>query len=92
MLTGAHARIERSHRDIDKFFEGELDAHVQCVGLENDQHDDFVSALFRLREDPSLDVPLTRDDIKALLMIIASFIGLGPYLSPQTYLMHKVCE
>ncbi|KAK1299562.1 Cytochrome P450 71A9 [Acorus calamus] len=67
VLTGAHARIERNHHDVDEFFESELNSHARNVGMEDD-HDDFVSVLLRLPEDPSLDVPLTRDDMKALLL------------------------
>ncbi|KAK1323087.1 Cytochrome P450 71B2 [Acorus calamus] len=48
-LTGAHARIERNHHDVDEFLESELDAHARNVGMED-------------------DIPLTRDDMKALLL------------------------
>ncbi|KAK1300631.1 Cytochrome P450 71A9 [Acorus calamus] len=66
-LTGAHARIERSFFEFDKFLESELDSRARHAGPEDDR-DDFVSVLLRLQEDTSLDIPLTRDDIKALLM------------------------
>lgn len=65
VLTGLRGRLERSFHGLDELLEEEIDEHMHGEG----NHDDFIGVLLGLQKDPSLGYSLTRDHIKAIIMV-----------------------
>ncbi|XP_058102058.1 cytochrome P450 71A1-like [Magnolia sinica] len=65
VLTGQQARLEKSFREMDVFYEQVIDEHLDPKRVKEEQ-EDLVDVLIRVQKD----LHLTRDHIKALLMNI----------------------
>ncbi|WMV49357.1 hypothetical protein MTR67_042742 [Solanum verrucosum] len=72
-LTGAKAAMEKIHHQIDKILESVLQEHKAAGKLTIDREDnmhkeDLVDVLLRVQESGDLEVPITTDTIKAVIL------------------------
>ncbi|MQL83421.1 hypothetical protein Taro_015888 [Colocasia esculenta] len=83
VLTGLRGRFRRCFRDMDTFLDAVIDTHQRQRSnphKEDDDKDDLrheylISVLLRCLEDSSLDIPITREHVKAVLMVCVSPCG-----------------
>ncbi|KAK3005246.1 hypothetical protein RJ639_017012 [Escallonia herrerae] len=70
-LTGLHARLERSFKELDAFYQQVIDDHLNPARMKPDQ-DDIIDVLLKIEKDQSEigAVQVTKDHIKAILMNI----------------------
>ncbi|KAK3026032.1 hypothetical protein RJ639_042524 [Escallonia herrerae] len=70
-LTGLHARLERSFKELDAFYQQVIDDHLNPARMKPDQ-DDIIDVLLKIEKDQSGigAVQFTRDHIKAIIMDI----------------------
>ncbi|KAK9113589.1 hypothetical protein Syun_020386 [Stephania yunnanensis] len=66
-LTGMKARLERLSRRFDRFFDGMIEEHMNSTRVRVD-HKDLIDVLLDIQQNGSLDMPLTMDNIKAIIM------------------------
>ncbi|XP_072964804.1 cytochrome P450 71A9-like [Typha angustifolia] len=64
VVTGVQRRLDRNSGEMDRFLEEIITERERCG-----YGDDFASVLLRVQKDPNFPVALTRDHIKAMLMI-----------------------
>ncbi|KAL0360001.1 UNVERIFIED_CONTAM: Trimethyltridecatetraene synthase [Sesamum radiatum] len=66
-LQGYSERMKALSKKLDKFYDYVLDDHLTRKAAQKDFiPEDVLDALLQLAEDPSLEVKLTRDHVKAL--------------------------
>ncbi|KAJ0790156.1 putative cytochrome P450 superfamily [Helianthus annuus] len=67
-LTGLHREADQLAKEIDEFYEGVIEEHVnkKVVGVEGQ---DLVDILLELQRDNSSSVPLERYTVKAIIMV-----------------------
>lgn len=75
-LTGFKRRLEKTEKDLSAVCDEIIQQHVMkrkekvMSSIETTTHDeDFVDVLLRVKEQDNLQVPLTDDNLKALVMV-----------------------
>ncbi|CAN1795800.1 2-methylbutanal oxime monooxygenase [Linum perenne] len=68
-LTGALAKRERTFQNLDAYFEKVLDQHLDPK-REKTEHEDIVDVLIGLMKDQTASFQITRDHLKAILMVV----------------------
>ncbi|KAJ6809689.1 premnaspirodiene oxygenase-like [Iris pallida] len=66
VVTGAKSKLKRLHEFLDRFFDEILREHES----EDDREEDLVDVLLRHRESCELDVPLTTNNVKAVILVM----------------------
>ena len=81
-LQGFVRRMKKMSRRFDRFLEHVLDVHNERRQLEGDRvvARDMVDVLLQRADDPNLEVPMSRDNVKALVQVIL-LISLFPFRS-----------
>ncbi|KAK9108250.1 hypothetical protein Syun_024261 [Stephania yunnanensis] len=73
VVTGLRGRLERCFHDFDKFYQQIIDEHLERA-KNNDHEDkveeDIIDVLVKIMKDQSSAVPISMDNIKAILMNI----------------------
>ncbi|XP_028754937.1 cytochrome P450 71D8-like [Neltuma alba] len=78
LITGMEAKLMKAHKNIDKFFDDIIKENQQKIimrSAEGDKSSDddaleeenLVQVLLRIQQSESLDVPITTDNIKAVI-------------------------
>ncbi|RZS18705.1 hypothetical protein BHM03_00051029 [Ensete ventricosum] len=70
-LTGVTSKMHRLHRRMDKVLCEIIKEHQDKVndGEQVEEVKDLVDVLLRLKDDPQLEIPLTMDNIKAVILV-----------------------
>ncbi|XP_006854384.2 cytochrome P450 71A1 [Amborella trichopoda] len=70
IVTGIRARLNNNFKDLDGFLDEVITEHQgkEVPDPTTKQQSDFVDILLQLQKDPSLDVPLSMDNIKAIIL------------------------
>ena len=81
-LQGFVRRMKKMSRRFDRFLEHVLDEHNERRQLEGERFvaRDMVDVLLQRADDPNLEVPMSRDNVKALVQVIL-LISLFPFRS-----------
>jgi len=81
-LQGLVRRMKKMSRRFDRFLEHVLDEHNERRQLEGERFvaRDMVDVLLQRADDPNLEVPMSRDNVKALVQVIL-LISLFPFRS-----------
>ncbi|KAK7390167.1 hypothetical protein VNO78_25466 [Psophocarpus tetragonolobus] len=66
-LRGLHARLERTFKEMDKFYQEVIDEHLD-PNRKTPEEEDITDVLLQLKKQRSFSVDLTNDHIKAVLM------------------------
>ncbi|BAT97688.1 hypothetical protein VIGAN_09120700 [Vigna angularis var. angularis] len=69
-LRGLHARLQRSFKEMDYFYQQVIDEHMADSHKKTPQEEDSVDVLLQLKKLYSFSIDLTNDIIKAVLMNI----------------------
>eukprot|EP00262_Sarcandra_glabra_P009966 TRINITY_DN24799_c0_g1_i1.p1 TRINITY_DN24799_c0_g1~~TRINITY_DN24799_c0_g1_i1.p1 ORF type:complete len:516 (+),score=40.52 TRINITY_DN24799_c0_g1_i1:40-1548(+) len=67
-FTGLNAKMNRISEGLDKFLEQVLDDHSVPRTHEKDYKPDFMDALLNIQKENSFPIPLTRDNIKSIVL------------------------
>ncbi|KAK8575124.1 hypothetical protein V6N12_062800 [Hibiscus sabdariffa] len=73
VITGMRAKLERLHRELDAMLESIIEEHRASNAnpkKRDDEIDDLVDVLLNLQDHGDLEVPLTTDNIKAVILNI----------------------
>ncbi|XVE56694.1 hypothetical protein DITRI_Ditri04bG0031200 [Diplodiscus trichospermus] len=73
VLTGFIPRIKAVQGEMDAFFRQIIEEHRALKGFDKNTNKDFVSILLQLQKDGMLEIDLTEDNLKAL--ILETFLG-----------------
>ncbi|KAK9146064.1 hypothetical protein Sjap_005967 [Stephania japonica] len=70
ILTGLIGRMKRTSQQLDVLFDGIIDEHLMKRDIHNsqDHKQDFVDLLLRVQEENKLNIGISRDNIKAIMM------------------------
>ncbi|MED6170196.1 hypothetical protein PIB30_028582 [Stylosanthes scabra] len=68
-LNGMHARLDRTFKELDKFYQEVIDEHMD-PNRDTSNGEDIIDVLLQLKKNQSLSVDFTIDHIKALFMDI----------------------
>ncbi|QCE02971.1 cytochrome P450 [Vigna unguiculata] len=69
-LRGLRARLQRSFKEMDKFYQQVIDEHMADSHKNTPHEDDIVDVLLQLKKHYSFSIDITNDNIKAVLMDI----------------------
>ncbi|XP_059283473.1 cytochrome P450 71D10-like [Lycium ferocissimum] len=73
-ISGMRAKVEKVHKRIDAILEHIINEHTEKnptpKQIKKEENEDAVDVLLKIQKDGDLEVPLTRDNIKAVLMDI----------------------
>eukprot|EP00262_Sarcandra_glabra_P020565 TRINITY_DN824_c0_g2_i4.p1 TRINITY_DN824_c0_g2~~TRINITY_DN824_c0_g2_i4.p1 ORF type:complete len:534 (+),score=83.74 TRINITY_DN824_c0_g2_i4:96-1604(+) len=64
VLTGLNARLKRNFNDMDSFLNKVIDDHL----VTKKDEEDLVNVLLNVQNDGSPDIPLTQDNLKAIIL------------------------
>ncbi|WJZ80698.1 hypothetical protein VitviT2T_000597 [Vitis vinifera] len=69
-LTGIHERLEKSFHELDCFYQQVIEEHLN-PGRMKEEHEDIIDVLLNIEkeQDESSAFKLTKDHVKAILMI-----------------------
>eukprot|EP01018_Ginkgo_biloba_P005178 Gb_41167 [translate_table: standard] len=69
-FQGVRRRMKNVNKIFDTFFEEVIDEHVERMKSNEDKErrKDFVDVLLELREKQSMDIEITRESVKALIL------------------------
>ncbi|KAJ4751902.1 Cytochrome P450 [Rhynchospora pubera] len=69
-ITGFNARLETTFRRFDKFFDEIIEEHMQKrrKGRIQEEGKDLVDVLLDVKEGDNLEMPLTMDNVKAVIL------------------------
>jgi cytochrome P450 len=72
-LTGNNARLERTVRRFDKFFDEIIEEHMKKRrdGIVQEEQKDLVDILLEVKVSEGLEMPLTMDNVKAVILVSA---------------------
>ncbi|XP_020594473.1 cytochrome P450 71D8-like, partial [Phalaenopsis equestris] len=68
-LTGSRTRLERVHQHLDEILNEILEEHQAKNSQGDDSGEDIVDVLLRLQKHGQLDIPLSSDNIKAVILV-----------------------
>ncbi|TKY63685.1 cytochrome P450 family 71 protein [Spatholobus suberectus] len=66
-LTGLHARLEKSFKELDKFSQEVIEEHMD-PNRKTSEEEDIIDVLLQLKKQRSFSIDLTTDHIKAVFM------------------------
>ncbi|KAJ3701673.1 hypothetical protein LUZ61_005378 [Rhynchospora tenuis] len=69
-ITGTNARLEKTFQRFDKFFDEIIEEHMQKrrKGRIQEEGKDLVDVLLDVKESEGLEMPLTMDNVKAVIL------------------------
>ncbi|KOM25869.1 hypothetical protein LR48_Vigan205s000600 [Vigna angularis] len=100
-LRGIHARLERTFKEMDNFYQEVIDEHIADSHKKTPQEEDIVDVLLQQKQHHSFSIDLTNDNIKAVIMNIiigststttATAVGAMTELVKNSRIMKKVQE
>jgi len=68
-LRGLHARLQRSFKEMDDFYQQVIEEHMADSHEKTPQEEDIVDVLLQLKKHYSFSIDITNDNIKAVLMV-----------------------
>nr|TKR68914.1 hypothetical protein D5086_0000308540 [Populus alba] len=74
-LTGMKSKLQYTLRRFDQFFDEVIAEHRSSKGKQEEKKD-LVDVLLDIQKDGSSEIPLTMDNIKAVILVSEDFIGL----------------
>ncbi|KAF9671637.1 hypothetical protein SADUNF_Sadunf12G0068300 [Salix dunnii] len=77
-LTGMKSKLQYTFKRFDQFFDEVITEHRNSKGKQEDKKD-LVDILLDIQKDRSSEIPLTMDNIKAVILVSEDFIGLAIY-------------
>ncbi|KAJ3683482.1 hypothetical protein LUZ60_013709 [Juncus effusus] len=70
VVTGASSRLERIRRELDETLSEIIKDHTseKDSGAQKDEVEDLVDVMLRLKDDPELEIPMTLENVKAVIL------------------------
>ncbi|KAL2892847.1 Cytochrome P450 71A9 [Bienertia sinuspersici] len=73
-ISGVLNKLERVFRELDQFYQGFIDQHLESNRQKSKKQEDFIDVLLQLREEHTVQFDLTLDYIKAILMVVSNLL------------------
>ncbi|KAK0599123.1 hypothetical protein LWI29_002607 [Acer saccharum] len=71
-ITGIKSQLMRIHRTMDNILEDIVKEHKSKIGeSSDDENEDLVDVLLKVQKRGDLEVPLTADNVKAVILVSA---------------------
>ncbi|KAG4999867.1 hypothetical protein JHK87_020939 [Glycine soja] len=67
LLTGMKSKLERAQRENDKILENMVKDHKENENKNGVTHEDFIDILLKTQKRDDLEIPLTHNNVKALI-------------------------
>ena len=71
--TGMKTRVERAQRENDKILEHMVKDHQENRNKHGVTHEDFIDILLKTQKRDDLEIPLTHNNVKALIWVSMQF-------------------
>ncbi|KAL8232505.1 hypothetical protein R6Q57_002283 [Mikania cordata] len=68
LVTGLRKKLMKIHHDVDEMFEGIISDHLDRRAAGETDHSDLLDVMLRLKDEGGLQIPITNDNIKAILL------------------------
>ncbi|XP_071701060.1 premnaspirodiene oxygenase-like [Rutidosis leptorrhynchoides] len=75
VLTGMSYKVGKIHKSLDKILDkilGEYEKELEIKKVGNDENENFLDILYRLKDSGNLDSPISTDNIKAVILDVFS--------------------
>ncbi|KAL0317500.1 UNVERIFIED_CONTAM: Premnaspirodiene oxygenase [Sesamum angustifolium] len=66
-ITGLRRKVEKVHQETDRIIENIIEEHRRVDAADRGSNEDLADVLLRVRDSGSLELPLTIENIKAVL-------------------------
>lgn len=81
-VSGMKRRLLRNLEDLRRVCDEIINEHLKKRDITNESgREDFVDVLLRVKEREDLEVPITDDNLKALVLVFAANLSLPPFLA-----------
>ncbi|GFZ11985.1 hypothetical protein Acr_23g0003700 [Actinidia rufa] len=71
-LTGMKSRLQDTFRRFDQFFDEVIKEHLNPM-REKEEHKDLVDVLLEIQKNGDAEMPLTMDNVKAIILVSDNF-------------------
>lgn len=90
VLTGMKSKLLKVHQKMDLIFEKLINEHVENQdrrkkGVAESGQEDLIDVLLRIRDAGDLQIPITNNNIKAIIFVSTSAINFHPFLHHLTH-------
>ncbi|PKU74075.1 Premnaspirodiene oxygenase [Dendrobium catenatum] len=68
LLDGSSFQMKRLYREMDQILEEIISEHKENAAVADEMEEDFVDVLLRIQEKGQLQVPITMDNVKAVIL------------------------
>lgn len=93
-LSGMKPKLEKVHQKIDRILHNIIDVHRKSKATikagEPESQEDLVDVLLNLQEHGDLGIPLTDDNVKAVLLVSTVLLAFD-FLHKRVFLRHVLC-
>ncbi|TVU14491.1 hypothetical protein EJB05_37964, partial [Eragrostis curvula] len=89
-VTGLRGRLKRCLADLCEVCDEIIDEHVKRQRVPGDSDEDFLDLLLQAQKSPDLEVPITDDNLKALVLVTIDCTVVTHYITDDTLTIYHL--